>query len=131
MISTGLSIPLIPSRFCSRKVDVELLFPFSWISLHLWGSIINIWPILLLLLVLTRYKLLRLQWRTWWDMRELPCRVPSSFYLLQLIYFVANKFLACRYVDPNDPTKIFLQQPTPESQLRRRTYYSQPTENSY
>ncbi|XP_073117723.1 uncharacterized protein [Elaeis guineensis] len=35
------------------------------------------------------------------------------------------------YVDPNDPTKIFLQQPTPESQLRRRTYHSQPAENSY
>lgn len=29
------------------------------------------------------------------------------------------------YVDPNDPTKIFLQQPTPESNLRRRTYHSQ------
>ncbi|KAG0544429.1 hypothetical protein BDA96_02G274900 [Sorghum bicolor] len=26
------------------------------------------------------------------------------------------------YVDPNDPTKIFLQQPAPESQLRRRNY---------
>jgi hypothetical protein len=26
------------------------------------------------------------------------------------------------YVDPNDPTRIFLQQPTPESQLRRRAY---------
>ncbi|KAL2938861.1 UPF0664 stress-induced protein C29B12.11c [Bienertia sinuspersici] len=29
------------------------------------------------------------------------------------------------YVDPNDPTKIYLQQPTPESNLRRRTYHSQ------
>ncbi|XP_008810339.1 UPF0664 stress-induced protein C29B12.11c [Phoenix dactylifera] len=35
------------------------------------------------------------------------------------------------YVDPSDPTKIFLQQPAPESQLRRRTYHSQPAENSY
>ncbi|KAL5724541.1 hypothetical protein ACHQM5_007786 [Ranunculus cassubicifolius] len=26
------------------------------------------------------------------------------------------------YVDPNDPTKIYLQQPSSESQLRRRTY---------
>lgn len=34
------------------------------------------------------------------------------------------------YVDPNDPTKIFLQQPTPESQLRRRAYHSRPAENS-
>lgn len=33
------------------------------------------------------------------------------------------------YVDPNDPTKIFLQQPTPESNLRRRTYQSQAGEN--
>lgn len=32
------------------------------------------------------------------------------------------------YVDPNDPTRIFLQQPTPDSQLRRRTYHSRPTE---
>ncbi|XP_057252144.1 uncharacterized protein LOC104898932 isoform X2 [Beta vulgaris subsp. vulgaris] len=29
------------------------------------------------------------------------------------------------YVDPNDPSKIYLQQPTPESNLRRRTYHSQ------
>ncbi|KAJ6793815.1 UPF0664 stress-induced protein C29B12.11c [Iris pallida] len=35
------------------------------------------------------------------------------------------------YVDPNDPTRIYLQQPTPESQLRRRTYHSQAAENSY
>ncbi|KAH9602461.1 hypothetical protein KSS87_017675 [Heliosperma pusillum] len=34
------------------------------------------------------------------------------------------------YVDPNDPTKIFLQQPTPESNLRRRTYHSQPGGNA-
>ncbi|KAF8010408.1 hypothetical protein BT93_J1129 [Corymbia citriodora subsp. variegata] len=34
------------------------------------------------------------------------------------------------YVDPNDPTKIFLQQPTPESQLRRRAYHPRPAENS-
>ncbi|KAF5741242.1 hypothetical protein HS088_TW10G00238 [Tripterygium wilfordii] len=33
------------------------------------------------------------------------------------------------YVDPNDPTKIFLQQPTPESHLRRRSYHSATAEN--
>ncbi|XP_044479859.1 uncharacterized protein LOC123206717 [Mangifera indica] len=33
------------------------------------------------------------------------------------------------YVDPNDPTRIFLQQPTPDSQLRRRTYQSRPDES--
>ncbi|RAL38629.1 unnamed protein product [Cuscuta campestris] len=34
------------------------------------------------------------------------------------------------YVDPNDPTKIFLQQPTSESQLRRRTYHPHSAEHS-
>ncbi|XP_047311979.1 uncharacterized protein LOC124915329 [Impatiens glandulifera] len=34
------------------------------------------------------------------------------------------------YVDPNDPTRIFLQQPNQESQLRRRTYQSQPAEHT-
>eukprot|EP01018_Ginkgo_biloba_P017629 Gb_02071 [translate_table: standard] len=33
------------------------------------------------------------------------------------------------YVDPNDPTKIFLQQPESDSQLRRRNYHSQTVEN--
>ncbi|KAG6422479.1 hypothetical protein SASPL_119051 [Salvia splendens] len=32
------------------------------------------------------------------------------------------------YVDPSDPTKIFLQQPNAESQLRRRTYQSDSSE---
>lgn len=35
------------------------------------------------------------------------------------------------YVDPNDPTKIFLQQPAPESELRRRAYHTPSGENSY
>ncbi|KAI5419056.1 UPF0664 stress-induced protein C29B12.11c isoform X2 [Lathyrus oleraceus] len=30
------------------------------------------------------------------------------------------------YVDPNDPTRIFLQQPNTDSQLRRRTYQPVP-----
>ncbi|KAK4380517.1 hypothetical protein RND71_002379 [Anisodus tanguticus] len=34
------------------------------------------------------------------------------------------------YVDPNDPTSIFLQQPTPESRLGCRTYQTQPAERS-
>ncbi|KAL2226506.1 UPF0664 stress-induced protein C29B12.11c [Sesamum indicum] len=33
------------------------------------------------------------------------------------------------YVDPNDPTRIFLQQPNSEPQLRRRTYQSQNAAN--
>lgn len=34
------------------------------------------------------------------------------------------------YVDPNDPTRIFLQQPPTESQLRRRTYHPHSAEPS-
>ncbi|KAL0310173.1 UNVERIFIED_CONTAM: hypothetical protein Scaly_2953100 [Sesamum calycinum] len=33
------------------------------------------------------------------------------------------------YVDPNDPTRIFLQQPNSETQLRRRTYQSHNAAN--
>ncbi|KAK1434577.1 hypothetical protein QVD17_00324 [Tagetes erecta] len=36
-----------------------------------------------------------------------------------------DEMMRCAYVDPNDPTKIFLQQPNPDSQLRRRTYHPQ------
>jgi hypothetical protein len=35
------------------------------------------------------------------------------------------------YVDPNDPTRIFLQQPASESQLRRRAYHPQGHETAY
>ncbi|GLJ45738.1 hypothetical protein SUGI_0962600 [Cryptomeria japonica] len=38
-----------------------------------------------------------------------------------------DEMMRCAFVDPNDPTRIFLQQPKPESQLRRRTYHSQAT----
>ncbi|XP_068661081.1 UPF0664 stress-induced protein C29B12.11c-like [Aristolochia californica] len=41
-----------------------------------------------------------------------------------------DDMMRCAYVDPNDPTKIFLQQPTPDSLLRRRAYHSQPPESS-
>ncbi|CAM8953601.1 hypothetical protein QQ045_018042 [Rhodiola kirilowii] len=34
------------------------------------------------------------------------------------------------YVDPNDPTKIYLQQPPQEPQLRRRTYHTNPTDRA-
>lgn len=36
-----------------------------------------------------------------------------------------DEMMRCAYVDPNDPTRIFLQQPNPDSQLRRRTYHPQ------
>ncbi|GKV48523.1 hypothetical protein SLE2022_236420 [Rubroshorea leprosula] len=47
---------------------------------------------------------------------------------LQAAQTPVDEMMRHAYVDPNDPTRIFLQQPTPESQLRRRTYQSQPAE---
>ncbi|KAK8559321.1 hypothetical protein V6N13_098897 [Hibiscus sabdariffa] len=47
---------------------------------------------------------------------------------LQAAQTPVDEMMRHAYVDPNDPTKIFLQQPTTESELRRRTYQSQPVE---
>ncbi|XVF06741.1 hypothetical protein REPUB_Repub06bG0076600 [Reevesia pubescens] len=49
---------------------------------------------------------------------------------LQAAQTPVDEMMRHAYVDPNDPTKIFLQQPTTQSQLRRRTYQSQPVEGS-
>ncbi|XP_038992630.1 uncharacterized protein LOC120116145 [Hibiscus syriacus] len=49
---------------------------------------------------------------------------------LQAAQTPVDEMMRHAYVDPNDPTKIFLQQPTTESRLRRRTYQSQPVEGS-
>ncbi|KAJ0103457.1 hypothetical protein Patl1_05591 [Pistacia atlantica] len=49
---------------------------------------------------------------------------------LQASQTPVDEMMRHAYVDPNDPTRIFLQQPTPDSQLRRRTYQSRPAENS-
>ncbi|KAL0903725.1 hypothetical protein M5K25_028122 [Dendrobium thyrsiflorum] len=49
---------------------------------------------------------------------------------LQAAQTPVDEMMRSAYVDPNDPTRIFLQQPTSESQLRRRTYH-QPAENAY
>ncbi|XP_028100176.1 uncharacterized protein LOC114299599 [Camellia sinensis] len=49
---------------------------------------------------------------------------------LQAAQTPVDEMMRHAYVDPNDPTIIFLQQPTPESQLRHRTYHSQPVEHS-
>ncbi|KAH9649922.1 classical AGP protein [Citrus sinensis] len=49
---------------------------------------------------------------------------------LQAAQTPVDEMMRHAYVDPNDPTKIFLQQPNSESQLRRRTYHSQPVEHS-
>ncbi|KGN59776.1 uncharacterized protein LOC101208147 [Cucumis sativus] len=49
---------------------------------------------------------------------------------LQAAQTPVDEMMRHAYVDPNDPTKIFLQQPATESQLRRRTYQSQPAENA-
>ncbi|XP_022718715.1 uncharacterized protein LOC111276972 isoform X2 [Durio zibethinus] len=49
---------------------------------------------------------------------------------LQAAQTPVDEVMRHAYVDPNDPTRIFLQQPTAQSQLRRRTYQSQPVEGS-
>ncbi|XP_058092731.1 UPF0664 stress-induced protein C29B12.11c [Magnolia sinica] len=49
---------------------------------------------------------------------------------LQAAQTPVDEMMQHAYVDPNDPTRIFLQQPTSESQLRRRAYHSQPAEQS-
>ncbi|KAM7463759.1 hypothetical protein LguiA_031880 [Lonicera macranthoides] len=42
---------------------------------------------------------------------------------LQAAQTPVDEMMRHAYVDPNDPTRIFLQQPSPESQLRRRAYH--------
>ncbi|KAG2706317.1 hypothetical protein I3843_05G087800 [Carya illinoinensis] len=49
---------------------------------------------------------------------------------LQAAQTPVDEMMRHAYVDPNDPTRIFLQQPTSESQLRRRTYQNHPAEHS-
>ncbi|XP_015898217.2 uncharacterized protein LOC107431742 isoform X2 [Ziziphus jujuba] len=49
---------------------------------------------------------------------------------LQAAQTPIDEMMRHAYVDPTDPTRIFLQQPAMESQLRRRTYQSYPVEHS-
>ncbi|XP_021282647.1 UPF0664 stress-induced protein C29B12.11c [Herrania umbratica] len=49
---------------------------------------------------------------------------------LQAAQTPVDEMMRHAYVDPNDPTRIYLQQPDTQSQLRRRTYQSQPVEGS-
>ncbi|KAE8126210.1 hypothetical protein FH972_020947 [Carpinus fangiana] len=49
---------------------------------------------------------------------------------LQAAETPVDEMMRHAYVDPNDPTRIFLQQPTSESQLRRRTYKSHSAEDA-
>ncbi|KAK7360420.1 hypothetical protein VNO77_02413 [Canavalia gladiata] len=44
---------------------------------------------------------------------------------LQAAQTPVDEMMRHAYVDPNDPTRIFLQQPNSDSQLRRRTYQPQ------
>ena len=44
---------------------------------------------------------------------------------LQASQTPVDEMMRHAYVDPNDPTRIFLQQPNSDSQLRRRTYQPQ------
>nr|ADP88925.1 classical AGP [Gunnera manicata] len=48
---------------------------------------------------------------------------------LQAAQTPVDEMMRHAYVDPNDPTRIFLQQPTPGSELRRRSYQSRPVEH--
>lgn len=48
---------------------------------------------------------------------------------LQAAQTPVDEMMRHAYVDPNDPTRIFLQQPNSGSQLRRRTYQSHPDEH--
>jgi hypothetical protein len=43
---------------------------------------------------------------------------------LQAAQTPVDEMMRHAYVDPNDPTRIYLQQPNPDSQLRRRNYQS-------
>nr|XP_027097227.1 UPF0664 stress-induced protein C29B12.11c-like isoform X1 [Coffea arabica]XP_027097516.1 UPF0664 stress-induced protein C29B12.11c-like isoform X1 [Coffea arabica] len=49
---------------------------------------------------------------------------------LQASQTPVDEMMRHAYVDPNDPTRIFLQQPNPQSQLRRRGYHSQPANHA-
>ncbi|XP_065864027.1 UPF0664 stress-induced protein C29B12.11c isoform X2 [Euphorbia lathyris] len=49
---------------------------------------------------------------------------------LQASQTPVDEMMRHAYVDPSDPTKIFLQQPTSQSELRRRTYQLSPTERA-
>ncbi|XP_028752378.1 UPF0664 stress-induced protein C29B12.11c [Neltuma alba] len=49
-------------------------------------------------------------------------RTESYLDPLQASQPPVDEMMRHAYVDPNDPTRIFLQQPNPDSQLRRRTY---------
>ncbi|KAH0931379.1 hypothetical protein HID58_008496 [Brassica napus] len=48
---------------------------------------------------------------------------------LQAAQTPVDEMMRHAYVDPNDPTKIYLQQPSGESQLRRRAYHSSAAEH--
>ncbi|KAK4788034.1 hypothetical protein SAY86_019353 [Trapa natans] len=54
-----------------------------------------------------------------------PCMDP-----LQAAQTPVDEMMRQAYVDPNDPTRIFLQQPDSDSRLRRRNYHSSPAENA-
>ncbi|WCJ27046.1 hypothetical protein M5689_008821 [Euphorbia peplus] len=49
---------------------------------------------------------------------------------LQASQAPVDEMMRHAYVDPSDPTKIFLQQPTSQSELRRRNYQVSPTDRA-
>lgn len=121
----GLFIQLILSRFCSRKAAVEHSSHSSLIWLV---PSDNITSMLQHSLEWILSKLRKLPWTRWWDMRM--CSYYITLFLCSFYLLTRRNSPICRYVDPSDPTRIFLQQPHQESELRRRTYQPLSTSDS-
>lgn len=68
--------------------------------------------------------------RQYFQHTRYPSEEASRVDPLQASQTPVDEMMKHAYVDPNDPTRIFLQQPSEESQLRRRTYLSHSTEHS-
>ncbi|GMH02642.1 hypothetical protein Nepgr_004481 [Nepenthes gracilis] len=64
-----------------------------------------------------------------YNQQFIPAAEPPRVDPLQAGQTPVEEMMRHAYVDPNDPTKIFLQQPTPQSNLRRRTYHSHSAEH--
>lgn len=62
-----------------------------------------------------------------WASILFPFYSAFQFDINNSVSMIWTFLLHCSYVDPTDPTKIYLQQPAQEPQLRRRTYHSSAT----
>lgn len=128
--STERCIQHTVSRSCSRKVVAGRLFLSSWILYHQWDNTTDKCSKQQKHHVLILFKPLRPLLMRWWDMRKPPPSLSYEGFDKKKKWLLFLKILCiCRYVDPNDPTKIYLQQPSGESQLRRRAYHSSAAEH--